>query len=198
MKEKKTRIIIIIFCIVLSILMVILASLAKKETNTELKDIESKLIKVKNAKVLPENEGKLVLVSGNTEKEKIVTDEEFNISVQTIKLVRKVEMYQWRETKTWDSEKEEYKYEYSKIWSDSLLEDIHFEYRNAFLSESHINPDTMPYKNQSFYNTVKLGEFELSSDQLEGIDTTGTYEELSEETAQNMRNDNRWKILYNR
>ena len=196
MENKGTVIAIIIIFLSLAVLMVSCGTAVGKDVGKEIQDIEKKLVKVEDAKVLAENEEKLVLVSGKAEREKIVTDDEFKVSTEGTKLVRKVEMYQWVEYETWNSETSEDEYDYDLIWSDSLLEDTYFEYRDTLFSEKHINPDTMPYENITFYNPIKIGDFELSKEQIEKIPTTGVYTDLSEEVASSMRITSKWTILY--
>ena len=57
------------------------------------------VLSLPEARVLPENEGKLVHVFGKAVTDEIVTDTEFEVAVNAIKLKRKVEMYQWKESK---------------------------------------------------------------------------------------------------
>jgi hypothetical protein len=57
------------------------------------------VISLPEAQVLPEYEGELVHVAGKAVTDEIVADPEFEVAVNAIKLKRKVEMYQWKETK---------------------------------------------------------------------------------------------------
>ena len=69
------------------------------------------------------NEEKLVHVSGLTKTDEVLADEAFGISENAIQLVRDVEMYQWveesstqTEKKLGGSEERTTTYEYDKAW----------------------------------------------------------------------------------
>ncbi len=57
----------------------------------------SAVITVDAAKVDPQNDGKLVHVSGEVATADVLEDLKFGVSVNAIKLVRNVESYQWQE-----------------------------------------------------------------------------------------------------
>ena len=181
-----TFIAIVIFFGGLAILSLFCAGAVSKESNAEITDLEKNIIKVEDMQVLPENEGKLVLVSGTAKKDEELVDADFNITVNTILLYRKVEMYQWKEVETWNKEDKEYKYTYSKVWTENLIDDTLFKYKHGIISESHINPKNKPYESKLIYGTVELGEFKLSNDQIKSIKTDSIFEELSTEVATNM------------
>lgn len=115
-------------------------------------------------RVLSENEGKLVHVSGKAVTDEIVADAEFKVAVNAIKLKRNVEMYQWKEIKKRKSKKKlgggkktVTTYSYSKNWSANLIDSNNFK-----KPKGHQNPDSMPYHSQEFIaGEVSLGEFIL-------------------------------------
>lgn len=123
------------------------------------------LISVTEARVMSTNDGKLVHVSGQAVTDEIVTDPEFEVAVNAIKLKRKVEMYQWKERKKQKTKKKlgggnktVTTYSYSKSWSSSLINSSNFKKPSG-----HHNPDSMPYKTEEFVaSEVALGEFKLS------------------------------------
>ncbi len=57
------------------------------------------VISLPEARVLPENDGQLIHVFGRAATDEVVSDPEFEVAVNAIKLKRKVEMYQWKENK---------------------------------------------------------------------------------------------------
>ena len=104
---------------------------------------------ITDGKVLPENEGKLVLVSGNvTADGSIVRDPVFDVTVQSPYLERIVEVFQWEEDSDGDSYME---------WSRKI----------SYSSTS--NPRSKPFDDMSFYSTAKVGEFELSPEHLDKL-----------------------------
>ena len=123
------------------------------------------LISVPEARVMSENDGKLVHVSGMAVTDEIVADPEFEVAVNAIKLKRKVEMYQWKERKKSKTKKKlgggkktVTTYSYSRIWSTNLINS-----RNFRKPDGHQNPDSMRYQSKEFVaSEIHLGEFKLS------------------------------------
>ena len=128
----------------------------------------SSVIAAEADKVLPENEGKLVHVSGKLVSDATLTDPEFGISVKGIRLVRKVEMYQWREKsssktekKLGGGEKKTTVYTYDKVWSDKLIPSADFK------ESGHDNPEVFPFAAQKWQaRDVKLGAFQLPENMI--------------------------------
>jgi hypothetical protein len=131
------------------------------------------LIRVPEARVMSENDGKLVHVSGLAATDEIVADPEFEVAVNAIKLKRKVEMYQWKESKKSKTKKKlgggKKKvtiYSYSKSWSTNLINSGNFR-----KPDGHQNPDSMRYQSKEFVaSEIYLGEFKLSRSLVAKID----------------------------
>ncbi|MHB8810942.1 MAG: TMEM43 family protein [Desulfobulbaceae bacterium] len=113
----------------------------------------------------PGNQGKLVHLTGKALSNETLTDPEFGVASQAIKLKRVAEMYQWRE----ESKSEEKKklgggtetittYTYSKVWAKDLINSGGFK-----VPEGHQNPGQMPYPSrEQVAATVTVGAFTLS------------------------------------
>ena len=133
------------------------------------------VIPVPEAQVLPENQGRLVHVTGRATTAEVIVDPEFDVAVNAIKLIRKVEMYQWKETtkrktrkKLGGGKKTVKTYSYSKTWSSNLISSSTFKRPGG-----HHNPDSMPYRSREFVAAkVILGDFELSRSLVEKIGRT--------------------------
>ncbi|HXU31871.1 MAG TPA: TMEM43 family protein [Thermoanaerobaculia bacterium] len=118
------------------------------------------------------NEGKLVHVSGAVDSGEEISDEEWNVTAKAVKLIRTVEMYQWKESEKSESRKklgggtETVKtYTYSKEWSDSLIDSSQFQE-----TEGHENPGAFPVESQTLTaDPVKVGAFTLSAEQLDQL-----------------------------
>lgn len=131
------------------------------------------LISVPEARVMSKNDGKLVHVSGMAVTDEILADPEFELAVNAIKLKRKVEMYQWKESKKSKTKKKlgggkkkVTTYSYSKSWSTKLINSGNFR-----KPDGHQNPDSMPYQSKEFVaSEVSLGEFKLSRSLVAKID----------------------------
>lgn len=110
------------------------------------------------------NEGKLVHFTGVADSFEPLTDQDFGVEVQALKLHRRVEMYQWTE----DSETEERKkvggatervttYTYSKKWSSRAVDSSHFN-----RPDGHQNPGSMPVESRSISaDPVVVGDWIL-------------------------------------
>jgi hypothetical protein len=118
------------------------------------------------------DDGALVHVTGVATADDPAEDAEFGVSSPSLKLRRRVEMYQWREEK--DSDQRDKlgggtetvtTYEYRKDWSSSLADSRKFE-----MPEGHQNPATMPFPSRDFAAPqVRLGAFRLTGSQLSAL-----------------------------
>ncbi len=112
------------------------------------------------------NEGKLVHLSGMATTDEQLSDPQFGVTAQALKLQRTVEMYQWEEqvetetdTQVGGGETTEKEYSYHKVWSDDVINSNTFKQPGG-----HTNPGTMPYESQEYRaDTVTLGAYTLSS-----------------------------------
>ncbi len=144
-----------------------------------LKEGSGAVVSVKSDTVSPNNEGKLVHVSGKADTNDTVADPVFKVSAKALKLIRNVEMYQWRETahtetkkKLGGGKKKVTTYTYSKVWSNRDINSSHFKQ-----VDGHQNPEKMPYKSTTVYaGKVSLGAFSLPASLVSKI---GGGEELS-------------------
>jgi hypothetical protein len=135
------------------------------------------VISLPEARVLSEYDGKLVHVSGNAVTDEIVTDPEFGVAVNAIKLQRKAEMYQWKENKKRKTKKKlgggkktVTTYSYNKSWSTNLIHSSNFKKPGG-----HQNPDAMPYQSKEIVaSEVFLGEFKLPRSLVGKINKSST------------------------
>ena len=117
------------------------------QTERSLTEGASLVVSVDPARVDPANDGKLVHLSGDLKPGAPLTDPDFTVSATALRLVRKVEMYQWKEeTKTETrknvrgSEETITTYEYVRTWSDSRID---FEPLQA-AGRPHQSADAIP------------------------------------------------------
>ena len=128
-------------------------------------------------KIQPENEGKLLHVSGMLTVNDTLTDPVFGITIKGIRLERKVEMYQWKQKSSTKSEKQlggsvkkTTVYTYEKDWSSSLIDSSDFK------EAGHSNPTVFPVESEKWYAAdVKLGAFVLQSDMIRRIGAEQPY-----------------------
>jgi Transmembrane protein 43 len=127
-------------------------------------------IAVAAASVNPANEGKLVYLTGHAESKAAVADPVFGVKADaSIKLVRTVEMYQWKESSESKTEKNlggstttEKTYTYKKEWAPSLVASADFKQ-----AAEHTNPAAMPYAATTVASdVVTVGAFSLSPSQV--------------------------------
>ncbi len=124
------------------------------------------VVSVNAYKVVQNNDGRLVHLTGQTSPEGHLQDTQFGLNIVAVKLRRSVEMYQWVE----ESESETRKklgggtetvttYRYHKNWSSSLEDSSRFN-----KPEGHENPLSLPYNSKTLVAAkVTLGAFTLSS-----------------------------------
>lgn len=117
------------------------------------------------------NEGKLVHVTGAVTTDSVPSDPDFAVSAQGVRLVRDVEMYQWKEEsksettkKLGGGEETTTTYSYSKQWDDSAIDSSSFQQPGG-----HENP-SMEIGGRNFQiPDGKLGAFTLDQPVIDQI-----------------------------
>lgn len=122
--------------------------------------------------VSPQNDGKLVHVSAFAKTDDVLEDATFGVSASAVKLIRSVEMYQWvedesseTETNLGGSQDTTTTYSYDKQWRPSLVDS------DAFQSpDGHRNPKAFPFESQTLTaSRVTLGAYDLSVSQVDRL-----------------------------
>ncbi len=134
-----------------------------------------------------DKEGKLLLIHGNATTTDILTDNTFNQKVDnSLSLKRKVEMYQWEETRhkhttySGKHKRTETTYSYNKEWREYTINSSHF-----YKKSEHENPNAMYHQSSTFFpKNVKVGAFKVNSADLKEL---GSAETINiDETTVNM------------
>lgn len=119
----------------------------------------------------PANEGELIHVSGDTSVGGPVSDSAWPVSADALRLVRNVEMYQWRETSRSETrtrlgggEETVTTYEYDRVWSDTPQDSSSFR-----RPEGHQNPDFTMESASFTADNARLGAFRLSDRIIEQV-----------------------------
>jgi hypothetical protein len=157
------------------------------KTAASLKEGAAAVVSVSPDAVQTANEGKLIHLSGEAKTEDTVTDPMFQISRSAIRLSRKVEMYQWKESKEQKTHKKlgggtetETTCTYSKKWSDSIIDSSDFKHR-----EGHQNPTSMIANSSSVIaENVTMGAFKLPAEVIDKMKGDSTLSLTSAETAE--------------
>ena len=121
----------------------------------------------------------LVHLSGLVESDDLLRDEAFGIEIPALKLLRTVEMLQWREhadtktrTKIGGGTETETTFTYEKVWSESWIDSSKFE-----VVDGHQNPTAKPLDSVELEaNEVRLGAYRLGPGL---IDKLNRFEELA-------------------
>jgi hypothetical protein len=121
----------------------------------------------------PSHEGKLVHVTGPVTTSGPAADPELGVEANGLKLVRKVEMYQWIESQKTETHKKlgggEEKvttYDYKRDWSTDVIDSTAFKH-----PEGHENPGAFPVEPQTFVaSDPKVGAFTLAPEQIGQLD----------------------------
>ena len=122
-------------------------------------------------KVDAANDGKLIHVTGPVSTTSRPADATFGISVDGVRLVRTVEMYQWKESsksettnKVGGGQETVTTYSYAKEWSESAISSSDFK-----VPDGHANPP-MEIRSERFQvPDAKLGAFTLSERVISGL-----------------------------
>ena len=136
------------------------------DTAKRLKEGAGAVIDISADKVDPENEGKLVHVSGKADTKDILSDEAFGITNNALRLMRTVEVYQTVEhsettrEKRGDKTVEKTTYSYSNEWRSSPVNSAEFHDASK---RSANPPSAMPFSNEDrIAANVTLGAFTLN------------------------------------
>lgn len=139
------------------------------KTARSLEEGAGAVVSVAADSVNPANEGKLVHLSGPVSTDAPVVDDQIGVEAQAIKLLRKVEMFQWVEEEKSETRKklgggEETvtTYTYTKEWKDSPIDSSSFQE-----TAGHDNPGAFPIDSVTFTaDPVRVGAFTMSEEQL--------------------------------
>lgn len=144
--------------------------------NKVVNELRKNYIEISSDKVDKRNDGELVVTSGKLDYEpKSLTDEEFNINVETPLLERTVEVYQWVETK---EEDDKTTYSYEKQWEEDLIDSSDFNTK-----ENHTNPTTIEYESKTYEtDTLSVGAFTLEEEFKNLLRTNKNYTDYSNVT----------------
>jgi len=148
------------------------------KTATGLEQGASQVITVDSGELIQENSGKLVHLTGKVITKENLTDEDFKIDVNAIKLRRNVYMYQWvekierkKEKKIGGGEKTTTVYKYVKEWQDDVINSSSFRKPNG-----HTNPQSLLHpKYAKTVSKAAIGKYDLSKSLLS---QTGGFESL--------------------
>ena len=143
------------------------------QTAKSLTEGKGAVVSVAADTVGPANESKLVHLNGEATTTETLTDSDFGVSANAIKLIRDVEMYQWQEDKKSETKKklgggEETvtTYTYAKTWSSRTIDSSDFKEPTG-----HTNPGEFPVQaHTTTASKVTLGAFTLSSGLVDSLD----------------------------
>ena len=113
------------------------------------------------------NESKLIHITGEATTNDVLDDTEFKVSETAIRLVRRVEMYQWEEDEKRETKKKLgggketiTTYTYNETWSERLIDSDSFD---SEFGADYKNPDSKPIDSQTLHaDTVTVGAYKLS------------------------------------
>ena len=135
------------------------------KTERALEEGAAIVVSVNTAQVDPDNAGNLVHFSGDTSTTETLSDPDFAMSLNAIKLRRKVDMYQWHERRSSRTEKllggstrTVTTYSYDKRWSNSPVSSSHFEH-----PKDHANPGAFRFRQfEQVARNITVGAFTIS------------------------------------
>ena len=129
---------------------------------------------VASDRVDADNDNKLIHVTGDLTTGGPIVDRDFDVRSHGVRLVRSVEMYQWKEesqtenrSKLGGGEEHTTTYKYARAWSDKPIDSSKFKEPRG-----HTNP-AMPYPSRdTFAAGTRIGAFTLNDLLLRGFGTT--------------------------
>ena len=141
------------------------------QTERSLAEGAGLMVDVDPGRVDPANEGRLVHVMGDLGTTAPLVDPDFGVSAQAARLVRSVEMYQWKEEshsethkKLGGGEETVTRYSYVRVWSDRRIESGSFRQRGG-----HDNPQMRFGAFETAARDAALGAFRPGPAALEHL-----------------------------
>ena len=193
---KIFKVIYLIVCVIC--IYMIATTISNNNNNNEIESISKELIEVKEGKLSSENEGKLVMITGNptVNNDMILSDSEFGISVKdAVVLHRNVKQYRYNssiETEVQYKKHKKYKYdtETERYYeNDKVVKSEEKIYTSWTESVGQDEEEIGKYKNPKsliesmyFYKPIHLGDFELELEKIEEFLDYKYYNELSSGT----------------
>ena len=141
------------------------------QTQRSLTEGASLVVTVEPASVDAANEGKLVHLNGDIKPGAPLADSDFTVSATALRLVRTVEMYQWKEDQKSETrrtsgggEETVTVYEYNRTWSETRYDSSRFK-----RPDGHANPE-MRYRSASYTSRdATLGAFRPGTNVVERL-----------------------------
>ena len=131
------------------------------QTARSLTEGEAAVIDVDPVKVDAGNDGRLIHVSGNLVTTVPLADPDFGVTTPAARLVRTVEMYQWKEESHTEtkknlggSEDKVTTYTYTQVWSEPRIDSTRFHEQNG-----HANPQARYRHLETAAHDAMLGGF---------------------------------------
>jgi len=136
------------------------------QTYKSLKEGAGAVIEVGSDKVDPANAGKLIHITGEAVSSNPVIDPDLKLEAEALKLIRSVEIYQWKETESTSTKKnvggsttKETTYSYDKVWVDSPISSSSFK-----KPDGHQNTGGLPLDDTTTVaSPITVGAFTLNS-----------------------------------
>ena len=123
------------------------------------------------------NDGKLVHISGMATAKGSLSDSQFGVTAEALKLKRTVEMYQWKENtetskkkKLGGSEEKTTTYSYETIWAEDRIDSGKFKKPSG-----HSNPSSSLSSQSWSASPITVGGFTLSSELIGQIDNFAAF-----------------------
>ncbi|WP_411825341.1 TMEM43 family protein [Luteolibacter sp. AS25] len=142
------------------------------KTRKTLEEGEKTFVSISADEVNPANDGRLVYLTGPAISEDKLSDQQFGINSEALRLRRVVEMYQWKENtqsetrkKLGGGEETVTTYDYVQGWNKGRIDSSRFKQQAG-----HLNPEMQVSGSEWIADPINVGAFELSPRLASGID----------------------------
>ncbi len=152
------------------------------KTAQSLSEAGKALIIVPSSPVYQKNNLRVVYISGLATTDETLTDPLLTVSGQALVLIRRVENFQWMETKTSPDNDKHNTYNYVTAWREGIIKSNSFKH-----PEGHENPSTSLFTSANFTaKKILVGEFTLPA-QVYKLIPRLTYMDLSAVDVSNIQ-----------
>jgi len=175
LKEAITGVLVGLLCLVGAIWLAFWNESHGLHTAQSLTQAQKQVVPVAIAPVKPENNLRVIYLSGKAVTQEQLTDPLLKITLNAIALERQVLMYQWQEqvetrneSQMGGSERTVNTYSYKKVWSEKPIDSSTFKEPTG-----HQNPASMPFQSQRFTaEHVQVGDYVLPAELINRIDNS--------------------------
>lgn len=144
-------------------------------------DGRKECIEVNDGRCIKETEGSLICLHGDIKTTENLVDDDLGIRLEDgIKMIRKIEIYQYFESKNKDKDENNEEHTYRKDWAQDIVDS--YSFHNPDFQGKNEQKSYKFITNKTFYcNDLKIGEYEINEEMRNSLKCETNMSLLSQE-----------------